>query len=85
MFSTVAEYILTFGRVPRQPRIISRSGNGFHIFLVLYGFVSLINNMEEGSQSCQSSPASRKKGCFSKDTIPFHKASVDPLDDMRLA
>ena len=25
MFCTVAEYILTFGRVPRQPRIISRS------------------------------------------------------------
>ena len=25
MFRTVAEYILTFGRVPRQPRIISRS------------------------------------------------------------
>ena len=27
MFCTVAEYILTFGRVPRQPRIISRSGD----------------------------------------------------------
>ena len=26
MFRTVAEYILTFGWVPRQPRIISRSG-----------------------------------------------------------
>ena len=26
VFRTVAEYILTFGRVPRQPRIISRSG-----------------------------------------------------------
>ena len=25
MFRTVEEYILTFGRVPRQPRIISRS------------------------------------------------------------
>ena len=25
MFRTVAEYILTFRRVPRQPRIISRS------------------------------------------------------------
>ena len=26
MFLSVAEYILTFGRVPRHPRIISRSG-----------------------------------------------------------
>ena len=27
MFRTVAEYISTFGRVPRQPRIISRSAD----------------------------------------------------------
>ena len=29
MFCTVAEYILTFGRVPRQPRIISRSAHWY--------------------------------------------------------
>ena len=29
MFRTVAEYIWTFGRVPRQPRIISRSGEHY--------------------------------------------------------
>ena len=27
MFRTIAIYILTFGRVPRQPRIISRSAH----------------------------------------------------------
>ena len=30
MFHTVAEYIFTFGRVPRQPRIISRSAQDSH-------------------------------------------------------
>ena len=38
MFRTIAEYILTFGRVPRQPRIISRSGvpRHLHQFLELW-------------------------------------------------
>ena len=38
MFRTIAEYILTFGRVPSRPRIISRSD---------YGSVLFVNEMKE--------------------------------------
>ena len=42
MFRTVAEYILIFGRVPRQPRIISRSAAANPLYQKIHAQTSLI-------------------------------------------